>query len=60
MSTPQPTTAWTRPSGRSLIELRPISFELHPQKFAAGSVIIRWGDTHVLCSASLEEGVGGR
>lgn len=50
------TTPWTRPSGRTLIELRPISFELSPQKFAAGSVIIKWGDTHVICSASLEEG----
>lgn len=48
---------WTRPSKRALTELRPISVTLSPQKFAAGSVIIKWGDTHVLCSASLEEGV---
>ena len=55
--TQQATKAWTRPSGRALTELRPLSVSLSPQKFAAGSVIIKWGDTHVLCSASLEEGV---
>ena len=45
---------WMRPAGRPNQALRPLSIELNPQKHTAGSVIIRWGDTHVLCSASVE------
>ena len=41
-------------AGRDARSIRPISFELSPQRHAAGSAIIRWGHTHVLCSASLE------
>ncbi len=40
--------------GREARSLRPISFELAPQRYAAGSVVVRWGHTHVLCAASLE------
>ncbi|HNX30374.1 MAG TPA: ribonuclease PH [Holophaga sp.] len=40
-------------------ELRPLSFELGTQVHADGSCLIRLGDTHVLCSASLEERVPG-
>ena len=50
-------STWNRPSNRALDELRPITIDLNIQKYAAGSVLIRWGDTHVLCSAHLEERV---
>jgi ribonuclease PH len=44
-----------RPSGRELDQLRAISIETGVMKHAEGSCLIRMGDTHVLCSASLEE-----
>jgi len=46
-----------RPSGRKTDELRPISIEVGVTKHAEGSCMIRVGDTHVLCTASLEERV---
>ncbi|MDO5631895.1 MAG: ribonuclease PH [Paracoccus sp. (in: a-proteobacteria)] len=44
-----------RPSGRNLSELRPISIETGVMRHAEGSCLIRVGDTHVLCSATIEE-----
>jgi ribonuclease PH len=44
-----------RPSGRKLNELRAVSIEPDVMRHAEGSCLIRMGDTHVLCSASLEE-----
>ena len=44
-----------RPSGRQLNEMRPISIETGVMKHAEGSCLIKMGNTHVLCSASLEE-----
>ena len=44
-----------RPSGRAADELRPISFESGFTRHAEGSVLVRCGDTHVLCTASVEE-----
>ncbi|EAQ14102.1 ribonuclease PH [Maritimibacter alkaliphilus HTCC2654] len=46
-----------RPSGRNVDELRPISIETGVTKHAEGSCLIKVGDTHVLCTASLEERV---
>ena len=46
-----------RPSGRELSELRPVSIETDVTRHAEGSCLIRCGDTHVLCTASLEERV---
>ncbi|WP_226780016.1 ribonuclease PH [Oceaniglobus trochenteri] len=46
-----------RPSGRKLDEMRPISIEVGITKHAEGSCLIKCGDTHVLCTASLEERV---
>lgn len=43
-----------RPSGRDLDQMRPISIETGVTKHAEGSCMIRVGDTHVLCTASLE------
>jgi ribonuclease PH len=44
-----------RPSKRALDELRPISMERQVARYAEGSCLIKFGDTHVLCTASLEE-----
>ncbi len=44
-------------SGRRADELRPLSITPGVAKFAAGSARIELGDTHVLCTASLAEGV---
>ncbi|MFN3145083.1 MAG: ribonuclease PH [Paracoccaceae bacterium] len=46
-----------RPSNRKLDQMRPISIETGVTKHAEGSCLIRAGDTHVLCTASLEERV---
>ncbi|APX89835.1 ribonuclease PH [Brevirhabdus pacifica] len=46
-----------RPSGRQISELRPVSIETGVMKHAEGSCLIRCGDTHVLCTATLEERV---
>ncbi len=43
-----------RPSGRSLDALRPIVIAVNATKHAEGSCIIKCGDTHVLCTASVE------
>ncbi len=49
--------AWQRPDGRQPHQLRPVSFERQFTKFAAGSVLTRCGNTQVLCTVSVEEGV---
>lgn len=46
-----------RPSGRALDAMRAISIETDVTRHAEGSCMIRCGDTHVLCTASLEERV---
>lgn len=46
-----------RPSNRALDEMRAVSIERNYSKHAEGSCLIRFGDTHVLCTASLEERV---
>ncbi len=46
-----------RPSGRKNDELRAVSFERGVNKHAEGSCLVKFGDTHVLCTASLEERV---
>jgi len=48
-----------RPSGRQPDELRAISFERGVSRHAEGSCLVKFGDTHVLCTASLEEKVPG-
>ena len=44
-----------RPSGRNLSDMRPISIETGVMGHAEGSCLIRCGNTHVLCSATIEE-----
>lgn len=46
-----------RPSKRQPSELRPVSFERAFSMHAEGSCFIKFGNTHVLCTASLEERV---
>jgi len=46
-----------RPSGRDLSEMRPVSIETGVLKHAEGSCLIRMGDTHVLCTATIEDRV---
>jgi ribonuclease PH len=46
-----------RPSGRDVSEMRPISIETGVTRHAEGSCLIRCGDTHVLCTASVDERV---
>jgi ribonuclease PH len=46
-----------RPSKRNPDELRRVSIERAVSKHAEGSCLIKFGDTHVLCTASLEERV---
>ncbi|HEX5137539.1 MAG TPA: ribonuclease PH [Planctomycetota bacterium] len=46
-----------RPDGRADDELRPITFERHFNDHPAGSVLVSFGRTRVLCTASVEEGV---
>ncbi len=47
----------TRPSGRAPDQLRPISFARNFTRHAEGSVLVAFGDTRVLCTASVEERV---
>ena len=48
-----------RPSGRSPDQLRDIKFTRHYTKHAEGSVLVEFGDTRVLCTATVEERVPG-
>jgi ribonuclease PH len=49
--------AVTRPSGRSFDALRPVSIERRYTRHAEGSVLIGFGDTRVLCTATVENRV---
>jgi ribonuclease PH len=44
-----------RPSKRAANELRPVSLERGVARYAEGSCLVKFGDTHVLCTASLED-----
>src|SRR5512136_3072525 len=46
-----------RAHGRKSGQLRPVSLEVNVSKHAEGSCLARFGDTHVLCTASLENRV---
>jgi ribonuclease PH len=46
-----------RPSGRANDELRPVVLETDVSKYAEGSCLAKFGDTHVLCTASIEDSV---
>lgn len=48
-----------RPSQRNQNQLREVEIIRHYTKHAEGSVLVKFGDTHVLCTASVEERVPG-
>jgi ribonuclease PH len=47
----------SRPDGRAADDLRPITITRDWQKYAEGSALIEFGDTKVLCAASVVQGV---
>jgi ribonuclease PH len=47
----------SRTKGRGDLELRPVSLEVGVSKHAEGSCLVRCGDTHVLCTASVDDRV---
>ena len=47
----------TRPDGRQPNELRPLTFERDYTEMSAGSVLVSFGKTRVLCTASIDEDV---
>jgi ribonuclease PH len=48
-----------RPSGRAADQLRDVTLEIAVSRYAEGSCLARFGQTHVLCTASVEQGVPG-
>jgi ribonuclease PH len=48
-----------RPSGRNADQLRPVRFTRRFTRHAEGSVLVEFGDTKVLCTATVENGVPG-
>jgi len=49
--------AATRADGRQPTQLRPVSFQLGVQKWAEGSCLVRFGDTQVVCAATIADRV---
>lgn len=49
----------SRPGGRALDALRPISLERNVAPYAEGSCMVSFGNTRVLCAVSVEDGVPG-
>jgi len=49
----------SRPSGRAFDQLREVRIERHYTRHAEGSVLVSFGDTRVLCNASIENRVPG-
>ncbi|MGH1421530.1 MAG: ribonuclease PH [Hyphomonas sp.] len=52
-------TSLLRPSGRKFDQLRDISLETNVTRYAEGSCLAKFGNTHVLCTASWEKSVPG-
>jgi ribonuclease PH len=46
-----------RPDGRAADQLRPVSITRDWQKYAEGSALVEFGETKVLCAASVQQGV---
>jgi ribonuclease PH len=49
------TNLFERQDGRFPHQLRPVSFDLHYTRWAEGSVLVKFGRTHVLCNATLDD-----
>jgi ribonuclease PH len=52
-------SAAARPSGRAPDALRPVTLDVDVNKYAEGSCLARFGDTHVLCTATVDDRVPG-
>jgi ribonuclease PH len=52
-----PTPSTLRADGRQAGQLRPISFQNHIAPHAAGSTLVAWGNTRVICGVTIEETV---
>ena len=50
-----PNAAFTRPDSREVDALRPVAFQTGIAPHALGSVLVNFGDTRVICAASLED-----
>jgi ribonuclease PH len=50
-----PKKATLRPDGRPAADLRPLRFQNHIAPYAAGSTLISWGNTQVICAVTVEE-----
>lgn len=62
METPKETIASEiirEPNGRKTSQIRPLTIETGVSRYAEGSALIKAGNTHVLCTASVEESVPG-
>lgn len=46
---------FTRSSGRAAADMRPVTIDVGVSKYAEGSCLIKYGDTHVWCTASVED-----
>ena len=53
------TKPFARPDGRAVDQLRPISFEIGIAPHALGSVLVSFGNTRVICAASIDKRVPG-
>jgi len=53
----KPEISIMRPAGRSANQVRPVTLTRNYTKHAEGSVLVEFGDTKVLCTASIDEGV---
>ena len=49
----------TRPSSRANNALRAVSIETNVNRYAEGSCLVKFGNTHVLCTATVEENIPG-
>jgi len=57
MPEPSPTDPALRADGRSAGQIRPIRFQNHIAPHAAGSTLVEWGNTRVICGVTIEENV---
>ncbi len=59
MTSPTASAAAVRPSSRAADQLRDVILDINVSRYAEGSCLAKFGQTHVLCTASVEQGVPG-
>jgi len=55
LNEPVPAPSTLRADGRQAHQLRPITFQNHIAPYAAGSTLVSWGNTRVICGVTIEE-----